>query len=159
MSIREATEEDWDKIWPIFNEVVAKGDTYAYHPDTKKQEAYFMWMKRVKKTFVYVENSQILGTYFITTNYTRHVCNCGYMVSSAARSKGLATKMCEHSQDIARSMGYKAMQYNFVISTNIGAVRLWEKLGFETVGRVPKAFKHPREGFVDALIMYKWLAD
>lgn len=159
MTIREATEEDWDNIWPIFHEVVAKGDTYAYHPDTKKQEAYFIWMKRVKKTFVYEENSQILGTYFITTNYTRHVCNCGYMVSSAARGKGLATKMCEHSQDIARSMGYKAMQYNFVISTNIGAVRLWKKLGFETVGRVPKAFKHPREGFVDALIMYKWLAD
>ena len=156
MTIREATEEDWDNIWPIFHEVVAKGDTYAYHPDTKKQEAYFIWMKRVKNTYIYEENSQILGTYFITTNYTRHVCNCGYMVSSAARDKGLATKMCEHSQDIARSMGYKAMQYNFVISTNIGAVRLWEKLGFEIVGRLPNAFNHPNLGFVDALVMYKW---
>ena len=159
MAIREANEKDWDKIWPIFNEVVSKGDTYTYHPETKKKKAYFIWLKNVKKTFVFEEDGEILGTYFITTNYTRHVCNCGYMVSSAARRKGVATKMCDHSQEIARSMGYKAMQYNFVISTNVGAIKLWEKLGFETVGRVPKVFKHPREGFVDALIMYKWLVD
>ena len=159
MSIREATEEDWEQIWPIFHEVVAKGETYAYDPDTKKQEAYFIWLKRVKKTFVYEDEGKILGTYFITTNYTRHVCNCGYMVSSAAQGKGIATKMCAHSQKKAQSMGYKAMQFNFVISTNTGAIKLWEKLGFETVGRVPKAFKHPRKGFVEALIMYKWLVD
>ena len=156
MTIREATEEDWDNIWPIFHEVVAKGDTYAYHPDTKKQEAYFIWMKRVKNTYIYEENSQILGTYFITTNYTRHVCNCGYMVSSSARGRGLATSMCEHSQKIAIDLGYKAMQFNFVAASNEGAVRLWEKLGFETVGRLPNAFNHPNLGFVDALVMYKW---
>lgn len=159
MSIREATDDDWDKIWPIFKEVIEKGDTYTYHPDTPKQEAFFIWLKRVKKAFVYEENGEILGTYYITTNYTRHVCNCGYMVGSAARGKGVATKMCEHSQEQALNMGYKAMQFNFVVSTNEGAISLWEKLGFETVGRVPKAFKHPREGFVDSLVMYKWLAD
>jgi RimJ/RimL family protein N-acetyltransferase len=139
--------------------VVSKGNTYAYHPDTKKEEAFLIWMKRVKKTFIYEENGEILGTYFITSNYTRHVCNYGYIVSSKARGKGLATKMCEHSQEIARCMGYKAMQFNFVISTNVGAVYLWEKLGFETVGRAPKAFKHSQVGFVDAFIMYKWLVD
>ncbi|MCC3859691.1 GNAT family N-acetyltransferase [Pseudemcibacter aquimaris] len=157
--IREATDDDWEKIWPIFFEVVNKGDTYAYNPDTPKQEAFFIWLKRTKKTYVFEENGEILGTYYITTNYTRHVCNCGYMVSSAARGKGVATKMCIHSQNEARRLGYKAMQFNFVISTNVGAIKLWEKLGFDTVGRVPKAFKHPREGFVDALVMYKWLAD
>ena len=113
-------------------------------------------MKRVKNTYIYEENSQILGTYFITTNYTRHVCNCGYMVSSSARGRGLATAMCEHSQKIAIDLGYKAMQFNFVAASNEGAVRLWKKLGFETVGRLPNAFNHPNLGFVDALVMYKW---
>ena len=86
-----------------------------------------------------------------------HVCNCGYMVSTNARGKGLATSMCEHSQRIAAELGYKAMQFNFVAVTNEGAVRLWKKLGFETVGRLPMAFNHPTHGYVDALVMYKWL--
>jgi len=79
------------------------------------------------------------------------------MVSSAARGRGLATAMCEHSQQIARKLGYKAMQFNFVASSNGGAIRLWNKLGFATVGRLPKAFHHPAKGYVDALVMYKWL--
>ena len=91
------------------------------------------------------------GGYYIKTNQNclgNHVCNCGYMVSSAARGKGLATSMCEHLQKIALELGYKAMQFNFVASTNEGAVRLWTKLGFETVGRLPKAFDHPAIGLV-----------
>jgi ribosomal protein S18 acetylase RimI-like enzyme len=79
------------------------------------------------------------------------------MVASTARGKGLATAMCQHSQKIARALGYKAMQFNLVVSTNEGAVKLWDKLGFETVGRLPKAFNHPALGYVDALVMYKWL--
>ncbi|NWO06960.1 MAG: GNAT family N-acetyltransferase, partial [Alteromonadaceae bacterium] len=88
----------------------------------------------------------------------QHVCNCGYMVSANARGKGIATQMCEHSQKIALELGYKAMQFNFVASTNVGAVGLWNKLGFENVGCLPKAFLHPKKGYVDALVMYKWLA-
>ncbi|MFT6908826.1 MAG: ribosomal protein S18 acetylase RimI-like enzyme [Oleiphilaceae bacterium] len=79
------------------------------------------------------------------------------MVSNIARGKGLATLMCEHSQSVAIELGYKAMQYNFVAASNDGAVRLWSKFGFEIVGRLPKAFNHPQEGYVDALVMYKWL--
>jgi len=79
------------------------------------------------------------------------------MVSSSARGRGFATAMCKHSQKIAKELGYKAMQFNFVASNNQGAVRLWGKLGFETVGRLPKAFNHPASGYVDALVMYKWL--
>lgn len=86
-----------------------------------------------------------------------HVCNYGYMVSSQARGKGLATSKCKHSQDVAREPGYKAMQFNFVASGNEGAIRLWTKLGIETVGTLPKAFNHPSKGYVDALVMYKWL--
>jgi ribosomal protein S18 acetylase RimI-like enzyme len=81
------------------------------------------------------------------------------MVSNLARGKGLATTMCEHSQSIARELGYQAMQFNFVAASNSGAVRLWEKLGFEKVGCLPKAFNHPNQGFVDAYVMYKWLGE
>ncbi len=160
MKIREATKEDFDQIWSIFHEIVRAGDTYAYAQNTTKEQALKIWMDAPKKTYVFKEDGDILGTYYIKTNQSGpgdHVCNCGYMVSSKARGRGLATAMCEHSQDIAKELGYKAMQFNFVASSNEGAVRLWGKLGFEIVGRLPKAFNHPSKGYVDALVMYKWL--
>ncbi|MGI9288099.1 MAG: GNAT family N-acetyltransferase [Pseudomonadales bacterium] len=160
MNIREATEEDFDSIWPIFNEIVAAGDTYAYPSDTAKEQALKIWIESPRKTYVFEEARAVLGTYYIKTNQGGpgdHVCNCGYMVSSDARGRGLATAMCEHSQKIAKELGYKAMQFNFVSTSNEGAVKLWKKLGFESVGCLPRAFKHPDQGYVDALVMYKWL--
>ena len=160
MNIKEATEEGFEKSWPIFDEVVSTGETYAYSRETTRDEAFKIWVETPRKTYVVEIGGQILGTYYIKTNQAgpgSHVCNCGYMVSSIARGKGLATAMCEHSQKIAIGLGYKAMQFNLVASTNEGAVRLWKKLGFETVGRLPKAFNHPSKGYVDALVMYKWL--
>ena len=160
MNIREATQTDWDSIWPIFKEVVSTGDTYAYETNTSKEQARKIWLEAPLKTFVVEDENQILGTYYLKTNQAgpgKHVCNCGYMVSSAARGKGLATKMCEHSQKVAKELGYKAMQFNFVASSNEGAMYLWSKLGFEIVGKLPKAFKHPNKGYVDAIVMYKWL--
>ena len=160
MIIRLATDQDFKQIWPIFREIVSAGETYAYPRDTTNQQAKNIWLKAPQKTYVFEDDGEILGTYFIKTNQAgpgEHVCNCGYMVSRNARGRGLATKMCEHSQKIARELGYKAMQFNFVAASNEGAVRLWTKLGFETVGRLPKAFNHPALGYVDALVMYKWL--
>lgn len=160
MNIREATDTDFDQIWPIFHEIVSAGETYAYNRNTSKEQAKSIWLNYPRKTFVFEEDGVILGTYFIKTNQDGpgdHVCNCGYMVSSTARGRGMATRMCKHSQNIARELGYKAMQFNFVAASNEGAVRLWNKLGYETVGRLPKAFNHPDLGYVDALIMYKWL--
>lgn len=161
MLVREAHKDDFENIWPIFSEVASAGDTYGYRRDTSREEAFHLWMEYPRKTYVVEEDGKILGTYYIKTNHDGpgdHVCNCGYMVSSAARGKGLATSMCEHSQQEAIKLGYKAMQFNFVASSNEGAVRLWSKLGFEIVGTLPKAFEHPEKGFVDALVMYKWLA-
>ncbi|WP_239059390.1 GNAT family N-acetyltransferase [Alteromonas hispanica] len=112
------------------------------------------------KTFLFENNGEVLGTYYLKTNQAgpgQHVCNCGYMVAESARGKGLATAMCEHSQKVAKELGYKAMQFNFVASTNEGAVRLWQKLGYDIVGRLPNAFNHPTKSYVDALVMYKWL--
>jgi L-amino acid N-acyltransferase YncA len=160
MHIREAVGSDFGAIWPIFQEIVVAGETYAYSQDTSKEEAERLWMKMPRKTYVAEEEGKILGTYYIKTNQAgpgKHVCNCGYMVSSEARGRGVATFMCEHSQQMAVELGYKAMQFNFVAVSNVGAVKLWEKLGFEVVGRLPKAFNHPSKSFVDALVMYKWL--
>ena len=125
-----------------------------------KRRRFEIWIEEPRKTYVFEEEGRILGTSFLKTNQAgpgSHVCNCGYMVSSSARGRGLATAMCEHSQKVARALGYKAMQFNFVASSNPGAVRLWGKLGFATVGRLPNAFNHPALGYVDALVMYKWL--
>ncbi|HIG36380.1 MAG TPA: N-acetyltransferase [Oceanospirillaceae bacterium] len=161
MNIREAVAEDFDAIWPIFHTIVAAGETYAYATDITKLQAQNIWLEAPRKTYACEEAGVILGTYFIKTNQQgpgRHVCNCGYMVAPTARGRGLATTMCQHSQQMAVQLGYHAMQFNFVAETNEGALHLWHKLGFETVGRLPKAFKHPSNGYVDALVMYKWLA-
>ena len=160
MNIREATRDDFKRIWPIFHEIVAAGETYGYPRDLTQEQARELWMDIPRKAYVFEENGKILGTYYLKTNQLGpgdHVCNCGYMVSSAARGRGIATSMCEHSQETARKLGYKAMQFNFVASSNEGAIRLWHKLGFATVGRLPKAFQHPSKGYVDALVLYKWL--
>ena len=160
MIIREATEQDFAGIWPIFQEIVRAGETYAYPRDISQDEARQLWLHVPRQTFVVEEDGRILATYYIKTNQAgsgSHVCNCGYMVAASARGRGLATMMCEHSQQVAVELGYQAMQFNFVASSNEGAVRLWQKLGFEIVGRLPRAFQHPRQGFVDALVMYKWL--
>jgi ribosomal protein S18 acetylase RimI-like enzyme len=160
MDIREATEIDFDQIWPIFHEIVSAGDTYAIDRNTRREEALNLWLHKPHKTFVVEDRGEILGTYYIKANHPgpgSHVCNCGYMVASRARGRGIATAMCEHSQQIARALGYKAMQYNLVVSTNTVAVDLWKRLGFEIVGRLPKAFAHPVRGYVDAFVMYKWL--
>jgi ribosomal protein S18 acetylase RimI-like enzyme len=160
VQIREATASDFDKIWPIFRDIAAAGETYAYPRDVTKDAGKKLWMDTPRKTFVAEAEAGLLGTYYIKTNQAgpgSHVCNCGYMVAPKARGKGVATAMCEHSQQVALQLGYEAMQFNFVVSTNEGAVRLWQKLGFDIVGQLPQAFKHPTKGNVDALVMYKWL--
>ncbi len=158
--IREAKLSEFDAIWSIFQPIVSAGDTYTYPQDTDSAAALKLWLTDPQKTFVYEESGEILGTYYLKPNQLgrgNHVCNCGYMVANKGRGQGIATAMCLHSQDTALQLGYAAMQFNFVISTNTHAIQLWEKLGFEITGRLPKAFNHPTKGYVDALIMYKWL--
>lgn len=162
IEIRTAHPQDFDAIWPIFRETVSAGETYTYDRAITRERAFEAWMTTPRQTFVAELDGAVLGTYYIKTNHAgpgSHVCNCGYMVAGAARGQGVASRMCEHSQDVARRLGYRAMQFNFVVATNEGAVRLWKKLGFEIVGTVPRAFQHPSLGFVGAHVMYKWLTD
>jgi L-amino acid N-acyltransferase YncA len=160
MQIRPARAEDHAVVWSIIGPVIEAGETYSLDPDMGETAALAYWFGADKETFVAEEDGTILGTYYMRPNQGgggRHVCNCGYMTSLQATGRGTARQMCEHSMLHARSRGYRGMQFNFVVSTNERAVRLWHALGFETVGRLPLAFQHPRFGFVDALVMFQAL--
>lgn len=158
-SIRIAESADWAAIWPILAPVFAAGETYAYARDIDEADARAVWMDKPDVTFVgEAADGTIAATYYLVANQPgqgAHVANCGYVVAEAARGAGWAGAMCEHSQREAVARGFRAMQYNFVAETNAGAVRLWQKHGFEIVGRLPGAFCHPDAGDVDALVMYK----
>jgi RimJ/RimL family protein N-acetyltransferase len=159
--IRPFEERDWAGTWRIIAPVFRSGQTYSFPPDITEDEAYRAWIETPAMTYVAVgEDDAILGTYYIKPNQPGqgdHVCNCGYLVAEETRGRGIASAMCRHSQREAISQGFSAMQYNLVVSTNRGAVRLWQRHGFEIVGTLPKAFRHPQFGFVDAFVMYKQL--
>lgn len=160
MHIRPATPTDADAIAAIILPTIRAGETYALDPEMREAEALGYWMGADKETFVAEEEGVVLGTYFLRPNQAGgggHVCNCGYMTGAAATGRGVARSMCAHSLEQARARGYRAMQFNFVVSTNERAVRLWERMGFEVVGRLPGAFRHPAAGYVDALVMYRGL--
>ena len=163
ITIRPYSEPDWPILWRIMEPVFRAGETYAFAPTISEAEAYKAWIETPAATFVAVdENETICGTYYIKPNQPglgAHVCNCGYIVDQATRGKGIASLMCEHSQTEAVSRGFRAMQYNLVVSTNTGAVRLWQKHGFAIAGTLPGAFRHAKLGFVDAYVMYKQLVN
>lgn len=140
--------------------VVRAGETYALDRDMSRDDALAYWLAPDKEAFVAEQDGAVLGTYVLRPNQAgggRHVANCAYMTSAHAMGRGVARRMCEHSLDHARALGYKAMQFNFVVGTNERAVRLWQSLGFEIVGRLPGAFAHPAHGDVDALVMFRQL--
>lgn len=158
--IRKAKKDDFEQIWRFFEEIVSKGTTYGFDQKTKKDKAYKLWIEIPRESYVFEEKGRILGSYYIKNNFGgpgNHVCNCGYMVDRNTRNKGIGSALCQHSIQNAKKMGYKAMQFNYVASSNSKAIKLWEKYGFKIVGRLPKAFHHPEKGYIDALVMYQWL--
>ena len=160
LEIRPFSESDWNAVWPLLRETFAAGETYSFAPDISESDARRLWIEMPAATFVAVDAGAIVGTYFIKPNQPglgSHVSNCGYVVDSRAQGQGIAARMCEHSQAWALDHGFRAMQFNFVVASNERAVRLWQRLGFEIVGRLPGAFNHRRLGFVDALVMFKTL--
>jgi ribosomal protein S18 acetylase RimI-like enzyme len=160
ITLRAATAADWDAIWPLLRDVFREGTTYAVDPQISEVAARSYWMGAAA-TYVAETADGIIGTYYIKTNQPgggAHICNCGYIVGEAARGQGLARKMCAHSQNAARALGYTAMQFNFVLESNNYALKLWHDLGFVTLGVIPDAFAHQHQGMVAAHIMYKSLS-
>ena len=160
MNIRLATDQDIPAILDIVAPTLRSGETYAIDSDLSDDDVIKYWMAPDKVTLVAEEDGNVVGTYYIRQNQGgggSHVCNCGYMTSPKASGRGIARRMCEDSLVRAKELGYRAMQFNFVIASNAAAVHLWPKLGFEIVGRLPGAFLHPTLGETDALVMYRKL--
>ena len=160
IAIRRATPADWPAIWAMLEPIIREGETLSLPRDGDEAvgRAYFASPEKVN--FVAVGGEQVLGASYVRANQLgggAHVANCGYITASAARGRGIARQLCAHSIDYARSIGYRAIQFNFVVSSNEPAVHLWTALGFETLTRLPGAFDHPRLGFVDALVMFRAL--
>lgn len=176
MKIRPATERDCNAIWNIFREVVAAGDTYALDPNISRKDALAYWFAPGTHTYVaeadtvvpgkptasptIIRAREVLGTYILRPNQSgggSHVANAGFMVSASARGQGIGRAMVEHCLSEARRLGFRAMQFNYVISTNTAAIRLWRDFGFEIVGTLHGAFRHPENGYVDVYVMYRSL--
>ncbi len=160
MLIRPATANDASAIWEILEPIIRAGETYTLPRNMSREDALEFWRSPGHEVFVTEEAGDILGTYFIRENQKgggSHVANCGYMTAPRAAGRGVARAMCAHSLEHARARGFRAMQFNFVVSTNERAVRLWQSLGFEILARLPAAFLHPTLGYVDALVMHRVL--
>jgi ribosomal protein S18 acetylase RimI-like enzyme len=161
LTIREAHRpDDSNAIWEILEPVIRAGETYALDRDLTREQALAFWFSNGHEVFVADDNGQILGTYFLQANQKgggSHVANCGYITAAAASGRGIARQMCRHSLEYAKSRGFRAMQFNFVVKTNERAVRLWESLGFKIVGTLSEAFLHPVYGYTDAYVMYRLL--
>ena len=160
MIIRPLTPEDAPALWRILEPVIRAGETYALPRDMSREDALAYWTAPGKAVFIAEADAQVLGTYILRANQPgggSHVANCGYMTAAEATGRGVARAMCAHSLDEARQRGFLAMQFNFVVSSNERAVRLWQSLGFAIIGTLPGAFQHPTQGYVDAYVMYQAL--
>lgn len=160
MQIRPATRNDDDAIWRTIEPTIREGETYPLPRDLSREDGLAYWWTKGHEVFVAEESGDIFGTYYLRANTGgggAHVANCGYVTAPEARGRGVARAMCLHSLDAARTRGFRAMQFNFVISTNEAAVHLWQSCGFKIVGRLPGAFLHPSRGYVDALAMYRMI--
>ncbi len=162
ISIRPATRADGSAIWDILQPVFRAGDTYTVDPGIGRDAALHYWMDGNHSAFVAEAGAVVLGTYYICPNQAgggAHVCNCGFATADGARGRGVARAMLDHALAEAKAQGFRAMQFNFVVSTNTRAIDIWQRRGFDIVGRLPSAFNHPHHGYVDALVMYKSLLE
>lgn len=160
ISIRKATVADRDPVWQIIREVIAGGDTYVFDPTSPKEKMLAYWFDPEKHTYVAVDNDDVVGTFVIRDNQPdlgAHVANGAYMTASKAAGWGVGKLMGEYSLQEAKSLGYQAMQFNFVVKSNKRAVQLWQKLGFEIIGEIPDAFNHQQNGLTNAYVMYRKL--
>lgn len=160
MRVRPYCLDDAAAVTSILMPVFRAGDTYAIDPDISDDAALAYWTGPERRVFVCEDAGEVMGTFYIVRNQKgggSHVCNCGYVTAAAAQGRGMARLMLTHSLEQAKALGFRAMQYNFVVSTNTRAVATWQRAGFEVVGRLPGAFSHPVEGEVDALVMYRRL--
>jgi L-amino acid N-acyltransferase YncA len=162
LNIRAATDADRDVVWKIFQDVVFAGDTYVFDPNTSREDALTYWFRADTHTYVAERDRHVVGSYILRPNQPAlgsHVANAGFMVAPNARGLGVGRAMGEHCLTEAIRLGFRAMQFNFVVSTNESAVHLWLDLGFKIVGTLPGAFRHSEKGYVDVYVMFRSLIE
>lgn len=160
IEIRKAEDSDKPAVWPIIKAIIAGGDTYVYPPDSAESDMLDYWFSVDKHTYIAERDGRVVATFWLKANQPglgAHVANAAYMVSPDAHGKGIGREIAEWSLDEARRLGFKAMQFNFVVKSNIFAVKLWQDIGFETIGEIPEAFDHAENGLTNAYIMYRKL--
>jgi len=160
LNIREATDSDRGAILGIFREVIAAGETYPLEANISRDQALAYWFQRDAHVFVAEKNGGVIGSYTLHPNQSgggAHVANAAFIVAKSGRGQGTGRVMGEHCLAEARRLGFRAMQFNFVVSSNELAVKLWQDLGMQIVGTLPSAFRHPTLGFVDVYVMFQSL--
>ena len=160
LHIRPLRPEDHAALPAILMPVIRAGETYALDPAMGEAAALAYWLAPDKTGFVAERDGRILGLYYLRANQAgggAHVANAGYMTAQGAGGRGGGRAGGGPSRAPARALGVRAMQFNFVVGSNTRAVRLWQALGFATVGTLPDAFRRPDGRFVDALVMFRRL--
>lgn len=161
LAIRPALRAaDEAALWAILEPVVRDGTTYPVDPAASREEIFAYWFAPDKHVFVAERAGRVVGTYYIKPNSTgpaAHVANAGYMVLPEARRQGVARAMALDSFARARALGFRAMQFNLVIATNLASLHLWRAVGMEEVGRLSEAFRLPSGAYTDAVVMYRLL--
>jgi GNAT superfamily N-acetyltransferase len=159
VDIVRTTEADFPKLWPALEAAIRAGEAFTIPSDFTEAQTRAWWTSALH-TYAVFDGSDVIGGYYFRANQLgggSHVANATYVVAAHARGKGVAKAMCLHSLDEARRAGFRAMQFKIVVSTNEPAVRAWKACGFDIVGTLPGAFKHPSAGYVDAYVMYQTL--
>lgn len=163
MEIREATASDWDDIFPIFTATIDAGRSYALPPGLTSEEARPLWMELPPgQTVVAVERDSLLGTAKMGPNRPgrgSHIATASFIVSPKFERQGVGHALGIHVVEWARAQGYLGIQFNAVVESNGVAVRSWQKLGFNIIGTIPKAFNHPEDGLVGLHVMHLDLSE
>jgi L-amino acid N-acyltransferase YncA len=163
LKIRPYAAADWPGVWALLEPVFRAGETFPHDPGITEEEAQVAWVGQSKAVMVAVDVAgAVLGTYYLRPNSLRlgaHVANAGYVVSVHCRRQGIGSRLCQHSLQLARRLGFRAMQFNLVVSTNSAGIRCWRRNGFQLVGTLPGAFRHKQLGYVDALVMFQGLVE
>ena len=163
LQIRPYGAADWPGVWALLEPVFRAGETFPHDPAITEAEAQQAWVEQSQAVMVAEDAiGALVGTYYLRPNSLAlgaHVANAGYVVAENCRRQGVGSRLCQHSLQAARRLGFRLMQYNLVVSTNTAGIRCWQRNGFQVVGTLPGAFRHQRLGFVDALVMVESLVE
>ena len=161
LQIRPYEPADWPAIWALLEPVFRAGETYPHDPAITEDEARTAWVQQSRAVMVAADAAEsLVGTYYLRPNSLSlgaHVANAGYVVADHCRRQGIGSRLCQHSLQAARRLGFRSMQFNLVVSTNTAGLLCWQQNGFQLIGTLPGAFKHRQLGYVDAVVLFQSL--